>query len=85
MQVTSNKKARGRYHPGVVMLTRLRQHRIRANLNQRELATKARMTPATLSRIEAGLQEPYTSTIRKLAKALGVRPDQLMGPLEEDE
>lgn len=66
------------YDGRVVKLPRLRQVRERQALNQRELAAKAGLTPASLSRIESGVQEPYMSTVRKLAAALGVKPADLM-------
>jgi transcriptional regulator with XRE-family HTH domain len=68
------------YDVHMVKLSRLRAVRERRALNQRELAREAGLTPATLSRIEAGLQEPYMSTVRKLAAALGVEPADLMEP-----
>ena len=68
------------YDTDVVKLPRLRSVRERQALNQRELARMAGLTPATLSRIEAGIQEPYSSTIRKLAAALNVKPADLMEP-----
>jgi transcriptional regulator with XRE-family HTH domain len=55
---------------------RLRQ---REALTQRELARTAGVTEATLSRIERNSAEPHMSTVRKLAKALGVHPRELVG------
>jgi transcriptional regulator with XRE-family HTH domain len=66
----------------MVKLTRLRIVRERAALNQRELAAKAGVTSVQISRIERGDVDPYASTIRKLATALGVPPTTLMGPEE---
>jgi len=71
------------YDVHMVKLPRLRSIRERQALNQRELAEKAGLTPASLSRIEAGVQEPYMSTVRKLATALGVQPADLMAPLDD--
>ena len=70
------------YDCRVVRLTRLRQWRERRALTQQELAGKAGITRATLSRLEAGAENPYPSTVRKLAKALNVDPEQLMEPME---
>ena len=47
-------------------------------LTQAELAEKARITPATVVRIERNQAEPHMSTIRKLADALGVDPAELV-------
>jgi DNA-binding XRE family transcriptional regulator len=68
------------YASYVVKLTRLRALRERKVLTQQELADKAGITRATLSRLEAGAQNPYPSTIRKLASALSVEPETLMDP-----
>jgi transcriptional regulator with XRE-family HTH domain len=48
-------------------------------LSQEQLAAKANVTHATVSRIERGAHEGTMRTIRKLAKALGVKPQQLIG------
>ena len=64
----------------VVKLTRLRFVRERAALTQRELAERAGVTYVQISRIERGEAEPYPSTVRKLATALGVAPSELMAP-----
>lgn len=49
-----------------------------AFLNQTELATKAGVDKATISRIETGIQKGIKlSTARHIAEALGVRPDQV--------
>ncbi len=62
----------------MVRVTRLREWRERRALTQRELAAKAGMTVSTVNRIENGLQRPRISTVRKLAEALGVAPEELI-------
>jgi len=57
-------------------LRRAREHRA---LTQAELAERAGVMPATISRLENGQQRAYPSTVRKLAKALGVEPALLYG------
>ena len=47
-------------------------------LTQDELAEKAGITVAALSRIERNNAEPRPTTRRKLAKALGVDPSELL-------
>ena len=64
----------------MVKLTRLRGIRERAALTQRELAERAGVNYVQISRIERGDVEPYPSTVRKLAQALGVTPSDLMEP-----
>ncbi len=48
-------------------------------LTQGELADKAGLTVAALSRIERNNAEPRPTTRRKLAEALGVDPSELIG------
>jgi transcriptional regulator with XRE-family HTH domain len=67
----------------VVRLTRLRTLRLRRALTQQQLAEKAGVSRPTIARLEAGLDDPYPTTVRKLADALGVEPDALMEPLAE--
>jgi transcriptional regulator with XRE-family HTH domain len=55
---------------------RLRDERA---LTQAELADKAGLTVAALSRIERNNAEPRPTTRRKLAEALGVDPSELIG------
>ena len=61
-------------------LTRLRALRKGKVLTQKELAERAGLTRGTVLKIEAGQTEPYPRTVRKLAKALGVKPQDLMEP-----
>ena len=60
------------------MKVRLREWRTRRLLTQEELAEKARVGVTTIVRIEAG-QGARISTLRKLAQALEITPEQLMG------
>ncbi len=55
-------------------LKRLREDRV---LSQRELARLAGLAYGTVWRIENGYPDAHTSTIRKLAGALGVEPREL--------
>jgi DNA-binding XRE family transcriptional regulator len=52
----------------------LRDARLRKLLTQRQLAERAGVTQATIVRIERG-EPAYPSTLRKLARALGVEPE----------
>jgi transcriptional regulator with XRE-family HTH domain len=69
------------YASGVVKLARLRMWRERKALTQQQLAGRAGITRVTVARVEAGLEEPYPTTVRKLANALGLEPEDLMDPL----
>lgn len=59
----------------VQRLKTLREDRV---LSQRELARMANLANGTVWRIENGYPEARTSTIRKLAGALGVEPRDLL-------
>jgi transcriptional regulator with XRE-family HTH domain len=57
---------------------RLRDLRKRALLTQRELADKSGVGVTTIIRIERNQVEPHGRTIRRLAEALGVAPEELV-------
>lgn len=62
------------------MKLRLREWRERRLLSQGELADKAGVGRATIARIETGAlkTDPHFRTIRKLAAALEVKPEELI-------
>lgn len=57
---------------------KLKELREERALSQRELAKEAGITHNTIYRIENGQTHAWPRTIRKLAKALGVEPKELM-------
>ena len=57
-------------------ITRLRK---KLELSQKELADKTNLTEATLSRYENNLREPKGEVIVKIANALNVTTDYLLG------
>jgi len=61
----------------------LRRIRERKLITQAELAEKSGITISTLSRLENGLQQARISTVRKLALALGVNADEILGEPDE--
>jgi DNA-binding XRE family transcriptional regulator len=65
------------YKKKAVDMPKLKVLRERSFLSQRELGKKAGIHYITISRLETGLVQPHFRTIRKLAKALGVRPQDL--------
>ncbi len=60
------------------MRLRLREWRERRLLTQRELAEQVGMSTGQINRIENGIHEPRFTTIRKLAVALNVSPEELV-------
>lgn len=56
-------------------IRRLRELRA---LSQRELAAQAKLSVTTVNRIETGQRKPMPRTVRKLAHALGVAPEELL-------
>ena len=65
-------------------MQRMRTVRERLWVTQAELAARAGVTKATVSRLENGLQRPRISTVRKLAAALGVAPEEIVDRADED-
>jgi transcriptional regulator with XRE-family HTH domain len=63
----------------MISLPRLKEIRLRRALSQRELSARADVSRVTIVRLEAGGESPFPSTVRKLADALNVEPDELMG------
>jgi transcriptional regulator with XRE-family HTH domain len=60
------------------MRVKLRSVRERLFVTQEELAERTAMSRATISRIESGRQRPRISSVRRLAAALGVPPEELI-------
>ena len=65
---------------GMVKLTRLKSIRQRKALTQQQLAEKAGVSRVTIARLEGGTDEPFPTTVRRVADALGVDPEDLMEP-----
>lgn len=59
-------------------LPNLRAIRVRRLMTQAELAVRAGLTTASISRIETGTAKARISTVRRLADALDVNPDDLL-------
>ncbi|MFN8636146.1 MAG: helix-turn-helix transcriptional regulator [Chloroflexota bacterium] len=64
-------------------LTRLKDVRQRKALTQQQLADRAGVNRVTIARIETGRDEPFPTTLRKVADALGVEPEELLEPARE--
>ena len=59
--------------------TRLREARDARGWSQAELAQRADMQPSAIAHFEAARRKPSFDNVRRLAKALGVSTDYLMG------
>ncbi|MFO0699739.1 MAG: helix-turn-helix transcriptional regulator [Nitrospira sp.] len=57
---------------------RLKELRAKKGLTQLQVARKAGLTLAYIGRLETGHYDPQLSTLRKLAKALGVTASELV-------
>jgi transcriptional regulator with XRE-family HTH domain len=58
---------------------RIKQARDRAGLTQLELAYAAGVTPATVCRLERAKQTPHITTLARIADALGVTLEEVIG------
>jgi transcriptional regulator with XRE-family HTH domain len=67
-----------RYRNRSIHLPYLRELRQRKGLSQKELGDLARLSPGTVYRVENGLRGAYPGTVRKLATALEVDPEELL-------
>lgn len=65
-----------------VFKSRLQQTRKLRELNQDELANKAGLPSTTISHFESGKRKPSFDNLRKLADALEVSLDYLMGRVD---
>ena len=63
---------------------RLRDLRKRSLLTQEQLAERSGIGVATIIRVERNQVEPRGSTIRKLAEALSVEPEELVKTSSDD-
>ncbi len=66
----------------MVSLPHLKSVRLRRALSQRELSALSGVSRMTIARLEAGGEDPFPTTVRKLAQALNVDPSALMGAEE---
>lgn len=65
--------------PSDVFPDRLRQARERRELNQIQLAERAGLQPSAVSHFETGGRKPSFDNLRRLADALNVTTDYLLG------
>jgi transcriptional regulator with XRE-family HTH domain len=56
----------------------LREARLKLELSQEQVAERSGVHATEVSRIEAGKRDPRVSTVERLAKAVQLRPGQLL-------
>jgi len=56
----------------------LKAARLKLRLTQEQVAERSGVHSTEVSRIEAGKRDPQVSTVEKLAKAVKVRPGELL-------
>jgi transcriptional regulator with XRE-family HTH domain len=69
----------------VLRTTRLRELRERASFSQMELSEISGVSRATIADLELGKRRARPRTRRRLAKALGVDPWELVGDVKGDD
>ncbi len=55
----------------------IREERMKRGWTQIDLAYHSRVNPAEISRIESGKLKPSPGQLQRLARALGVHPEEL--------
>jgi transcriptional regulator with XRE-family HTH domain len=60
--------------------TNLREARERLGLTQEQVTQRSGVHATEVSRIEAGKRDPQVSTLERLAKAVELKPGQLLEP-----
>ena len=66
-------------------MTRMKVRRHELGMSQTIVAAKARMSPSDISRIETGRQVPYPGQRKRIAKALGLTPAELLDDVASSE
>lgn len=69
--------------PSGIFPARLRAARELRQLDQEALAKRATLNPTAISHFEAGRRKPSFDNLRRLADALGVTTDYLLGRADE--
>ena len=59
--------------------SRIKSRRMKLGITQTQLAKAARLTPAAISQFESGARKPSFDALSKLATALKVTTDYLLG------
>jgi len=68
--------------PSKIFMERLRAARELREWSQSDLATRAGMPPSSIAHFETGTRKPSFDTLKRLANALEVTTDYLLGRVE---
>jgi transcriptional regulator with XRE-family HTH domain len=68
--------------PSEIFMQRLRAARDLRQWSQSDLATRAGMPPSSIAHFETGTRKPSFDTLKRLANALEVTTDYLLGRVE---
>jgi transcriptional regulator with XRE-family HTH domain len=79
-----NEETKGK-GPSDIFKERLRAARDLRGYSQSVLAERAKMPPTSIAHFEAGSRKPSFDTLRRLANALEVTTDYLLGRVEQPE
>jgi transcriptional regulator with XRE-family HTH domain len=71
--------------PSEIFAERLKAAREFRKLKQTELAEQAKLPPSSVAHFEAGSRKPSFDTLRRLANALAVTTDYLLGRVDDPE
>ncbi len=66
----------------VALGRQIREHRVRAGMSLKDLASKAELSPSFLSQLERGLARPRITSLHRVARTLGTTAQALLS-LEE--
>ena len=69
--------------PSDIFPERLKKSREIRDLSQAQVAAKSGLPPSSISHFEAGSRKPSFDNLRRLAVALGVTTDYLVGRVDE--
>lgn len=69
--------------PSEIFSKRLKEARDLRGYNQSELAERAAMPPSSVAHFESGSRKPSFDTLKRLAEALDVTTDFLLGRVDE--
>jgi len=61
----------------------LKQERLALGLSQEKFAEKVGLSMRSISLLETGKQQPTLSTINNIAKALNIKPSELLALIEQ--